>query len=319
MPLSSLLNRPTAQDFANEAVQNQQAQQFNAQKIRAADEELTNNRRAMAVSLLGGIAGEADPAKQAELYATLRPMAERYDPTLKLPDQYDPSLTRALSASLAGPAQPMTAYQKAQIDALNERNAIAREKMAAPTSGKALPATAMKDLEKKAVGYEDMTRLSTGFKPEFGGNTVTGALENFVGRLGGEAVGLTDPGQTQWWQDYQGYVNQVRNDLFGAALTPGEKAEFEKAIITPGMHPTQAAANLARQQAITQNALARAGNVYRMGGYNADQINEYVPDGLQRVDTASPSLGGDLKVGDVEDDYVYLGGDKANPKSWKKR
>jgi hypothetical protein len=260
--------------------------------LQSAQEEMATKRRAMAVSMLNGIAEEADPAKQAALYATLKPMAERYDTTLKLPDQFDPLLTRALSASLAPPVQAMTPYQQAQIDALNERNAIQREKMSAATSGKALQSTAIKDLEKKAVGYEDMTRLATGYKPEFGGNTVTGGLENLVGRLGGESVGLTDPGQTQWWQDYQGYVNQVRNDLFGAALTATEKAEFETAIVTPGMDPKQATKNLSRQQAITQNALARSGNVYRKGGFNADQINEYVPEGLSRVDTTSPSLGG---------------------------
>ena len=308
MALSSLLqnlNPNSAADFAAKDELVRQEQALNAAKLQqaqlqsmGAQDEIASKRRSLAVSMLGGIANEPDPSKQASLYATLRPMAERYDPSLKLPDTYDPSLTNALMGSMVSPEkllamnspQEMTPYQQASIDALNERNAIQREKMSAASSGKALTATAIKDLEKKAVGFEDMTRLSTGFKPEFAGNTITGGLENFAGRIGGETLGLTDPGQTQWWQDYQGYINQVRNDLFGAALTTTEKAEFEKAIVTPNMDANEAAKNLARQQAITQNALARAGGVYAKGGYNADQIGEYVPEGLSRVDTASPTI-----------------------------
>jgi hypothetical protein len=313
MPLSQYF--PTsALDYAEKAAEQEQVNALRQMRVQAEQNDMTNKRRSIALSILNGLDGNPEAER---LYATIKPMAERYDPTLKLPDAYDPMLTKALTASQS-PAQPMTAYQKAQIDALTERNAIARERMSAKDSGKALPVSAIKDLEKKAVGFEDMSRLSSGFKPEFSGNTVTGGLENFVGRLGGEKLGLTDEGQTQWWQDYQGYVNQVRNDLFGAALTPGEKAEFEKAIITPNMDPEQAAANLARQQALTQNALARSGNVYRMGGYNDEQIGQFAPESVTRVDTTSPTLG-KLKVGTEEDGYVYLGGDPADQKSWKKR
>jgi hypothetical protein len=297
MPLSQALLSSLAPrsiiDHEAEATDTRLRQQASSLNIQSAQDEAAGKRRAMAVSMLNGLQQETDPEKQAALYSTLKPMAERYDPTLKLPDAYDPSLSKALTASQMSPSQPqtMTPYQEAQITALNERNAINREKMSAVKTGKALSMPGMKDLEGKAKGYEDMTRLSTGFTDDFAGNTFTGALENFAGRLGGENIGLTDPGQTQWWQDYQGYVNQVRNDLFGAALTATEKAEFEKAIVMPGMDPQQAHLNLQRQQAITQKALARAGNVYRKGGYNAEQISEYVPDGLASPDTTDPALG----------------------------
>lgn len=321
-------NQQLASDRALRVAQLQAAQM----QVQSGQEEAANKRRGMAISMLNGIASEQDPAKQAQLYSTLKPMVERYDTTLKLPDAYDPSLTKALTMSQISPekqfeaqltmqkAQTMTPYQQAQIDALNERNAIQREKMSAASSGKALSMPAMKDLEGKAKGYEDMTRLATGFKDEYGGNTVTGGLENFLGRMGGENVGLTSPGQTQWWQDYQGYVNQVRNDLFGAALTATEKAEFEKAIVTPGMDPKQARANLARQQALTQKGLVRAGSVYKKGGYNADQIGEYVPAGLENIDTSSPALDGGAtgpKPGAVVNGFVFMGGNPNDKNSWK--
>lgn len=313
-----------AQEHAALQIENQRASRDLAQ------EENQNKRRAMAISLLSGIENEADYDKQQQLYATLKPMAERYDTTLKLPDSYDPSLSRALSYSQLSPAQQvemtklaagqtMTPYQQAQIDALTERNAIQREKMSAATTGKALTMPAMKDLEGKAKAYEDMTRLSSGFQDAYAGNALTGGLENVIGRIGGESAGLTDAGQTQWWQDYQTYLNAVRNDLFGAALTATEKAEFDKAMIGPRTDPAEARKNLARQQAIVQKALVRAGKVYQMGGFNAEQIGEYVPGGLEDIDTASPALdGGAPKPGTEEDGYVFLGGNPADPASWKK-
>lgn len=309
MPLSAALlqglNPNSAGDFMQADAQRRAkdaqgmvAMQTAVLQKQAAQDEMASKRRAMAISLLGGLENEPDQAKRSELYARIKPMVEQYDTTLKLPDAYDSGLTRALFYSQISPkdqlaqqielqkASMMTPYQQAQIDALNERNAIMREKMSAATSGKALPMPAMKDLEGKAKAYEDMTRLSGGFSDGYAGYG-----SDF---LGNTALWLkkrgSDTAETQWWQDYQSYVNQIRNDLFGAALTAQEKAEFEKAIVTPGMNPKQAKANLTRQQAIVQNSLARAGNVYRKGGYNAEQIGEYVPEGVGRVDTTNPAL-----------------------------
>lgn len=85
-----------------------QQQQFAAQN---AQEEMQNKRRAMAVSMLNGIANEQDPAKQAALYATLKPMAERYDTTLKLPEEYDPTLSKALMYSQMSPREVLSTAQ----------------------------------------------------------------------------------------------------------------------------------------------------------------------------------------------------------------
>ncbi len=96
---------PAQQAMANIGVQN-------------ATDELANKRRMMAVSMLNGIGNEPDPAKQQQLYSTLKPMAERYDPTLKLPDDYDPSLSRALMGSqipAEKQAQMQNDLEKAQI------------------------------------------------------------------------------------------------------------------------------------------------------------------------------------------------------------
>lgn len=113
----------TAIDYQNEAAKQQLAQQLGAAQIQAhqaqaqaAQDEMQSKRRGMAISMLNGIAQEQDPAKQASLYATLKPMAERYDPSLKLPDAYDPVLGKALFASQISPDKRLELQIKGQGD-----------------------------------------------------------------------------------------------------------------------------------------------------------------------------------------------------------
>jgi hypothetical protein len=139
--------------------------------------------------------------------------------------------------------------------------------------GRVVPRGALKDISAAAQNVESFSRLSSNFKPEYAGNTMTGGLENLAGRLGGEAMGVTDEGQTQWWQDYQAQANAIRNDLFGAALTAQEKTEFDKAMINPRMDPAEIQKNLARQSAIYEQALARASDPYRAGGFDQSMVD----------------------------------------------
>ena len=91
---------------------------------------------------------------------------------------------------------------------------------------------------------------------------------------------LSDPESVslfQWWQGYQDHVNKVRNELFGAALTAPEKAEFEKAMVTKGMSPTQAQANLKRQADIALKAYMNLDNVYRVQGYSKTALDALKP------------------------------------------
>jgi len=146
-----------------------------------------------------------------------------------------------------------------------------------PKPAKPLSAPMMKDLEKKAEGYEQMKRLNNSFDKSFAGDysDMIGELKNYAGRKLGD-----DTGRSQWWQDYQDYTNKVRNDLFGAALTETEKGEFLKQMVTPGMNPEQAKQNLKRQHELTEKAIKRTTSVLAKGNYSADQISEYyTPEG----------------------------------------
>src|SRR5262245_2837795 len=102
MALSSLLAGIVPNDigdYAAQAAKTRQEQALYPYQLQqaqlttqGAQQELAGKRRAMAISMLPGILNEPDPAKQAALYGTIKPMVEGYDPTLKLPDQWDPSL-----------------------------------------------------------------------------------------------------------------------------------------------------------------------------------------------------------------------------------
>lgn len=128
----------------------------------------------------------------------------------------------------------------------------------------------------KAIGEQGTKLLNVhsivnSFKPQFTGQ-LTGGLSNTVGKItGGNIVGA-NPEQVGWWENYQGFVNQVRNELFGAALTPGEKAEFEKTVVKPNTDPKVAQANLLRQWDIVKGATERNANTYAAGNVNRDQI-----------------------------------------------
>ncbi len=192
------------------------------------------------------------------------------------------------------------------------------------TTNKPLPQPAIKDLDTRASARDAMNRLATTFKDEYAGNPVTGGLEAWAARLGGESVGLADPGVGQWWQDYQAHLNDVRHGLFGGALTAQEKAQFDLQAVSPKMDPKQIRENLARQDTILNDALTRKAKVYAAGGYNADQIAEYLT-----PQSAAPATGGTKpppQKGDIkkwvdgagkQHSAVFLGGDFKNQKNWK--
>lgn len=84
------------------------------------------------------------------------------------------------------------------------------------------------------------------------------------------------PGKTEeasrWWQDYDRYKNQIRNDLFGSALTANEQAAFERADINPGMSPKQIRENLTRQSEAMKSAAKRKAQALSSEGYSTDTV-----------------------------------------------
>lgn len=144
-----------------------------------------------------------------------------------------------------------------------------------PGKGKGLDNSARDELTKASGGVLELTELVKSFDPSFGGFMfdTLGDADNLRKRNFPDALGGKDEkGQAQWWQRYQQFANLERNKLFGAALTPGEAAEFNKAMVSPGMKPDEIRANLSRQRDVASKALSRIVNSMVASGYNAQAI-----------------------------------------------
>lgn len=128
--------------------------------------------------------------------------------------------------------------------------------------------------------YNLMSGLSSGFKDNYAASVpldVVGGIENTIGsKLG---MGLAD--QADWWRRYQEFVNEVRHGSFGAALTPQEKAQFDKQIVSVGMQPSVIRQFVQNQEKLLYGALSRKEQMARGSGYNTRGMREVMPDAPQ--------------------------------------
>jgi hypothetical protein len=142
--------------------------------------------------------------------------------------------------------------------------------------GKPLPVPSIEKLSKQSDGVSKQDDLLSSFK------------DNFVGyklnTIGNADIALSlrsdDPERLalgSWWQKYQENINKVRNDLFGAALTASEKTEFEKAMVTPGMSPQAARANLQLQAEAARKAYEKVTAGLVANGYSKSGIAAMSP------------------------------------------
>ena len=135
---------------------------------------------------------------------------------------------------------------------------------------KPLPIPLQKQLSEGAELVDATQRFTSTFKDEYGGKTLTGGLGNVYGKTFGD-----ETGQSQWWQDYELHQSQIRNKLFGSALTAPEIEAWNKSAINPRMASSQIRANLARRNQLEQTGLDRLMKGAAAGGYNKDQIEAF--------------------------------------------
>lgn len=230
-------------DFSSKVMEKQAArtQKMDELKIRLADQKFAREERETFQRELVGLQAE-NRTELAKLQATLRP-PEALKPVMK-----DGKVVYVRASEAEGQEVPPS------------------------TANRPLPPQAIKDLGEKGETATNFIRLSKTFKDEFGGKgtAIVGEAENLVGRNIGAGKGP----QADWWQDYQMQKNIIRNKLFGSALTATEKAEFDKAVIHPGMKPDIIKINLARQKSAATRAARKLSGAYKSGGYGEQQINE---------------------------------------------
>lgn len=158
--------------------------------------------------------------------------------------------------------------------------------------GNSIPQTAFDRTNVEMKQYTALANAADTFQDDFGGNWA-GGLENTAQAYSPIPVGT--PGQSEWWAGFKGVDNQIRNDLFGAALTATEKAAYSATTIEPGMNPAKIRENLARRTEIIQNALQRRREFYLANGYRPEAVDAMFADLLnrQRLNEADQQEGSD--------------------------
>lgn len=145
--------------------------------------------------------------------------------------------------------------------------------------GKPVPNWAATKFEKPLGVFSGLDRSLKSFEDDFAGNTITGDLENKIqGKLGW--VGTE--GQRNWWASFREFDNKVRNELFGATLTPSEQAAYLATTIDPSLDPKILRANLKQRRDVVAKAVARQYNFMKAQGYNPEAVDalagEYAPE-----------------------------------------
>ncbi|KAK4833125.1 hypothetical protein QYF36_002916 [Acer negundo] len=156
-----------------------------------------------------------------------------------------------------------------------------------------LPGDKEKALREAASTVSNLGRSLEGFRDDYLG--FGSSIENVVQGY----TGMGTPGQRDWWADFRGTDNLVRNELFGASLTSGEKAAYGATTITPDMSPAEAKKNIARRADIARKGLERYRDYLTKSGYAAEPINALVGTSLDQPSTQQPAQpGGELTFND---------------------
>lgn len=267
-------------------IESEKAEQARKMELRALESQLGQ-------ADAGQVMGPAMPGDfQAGMKDEWAPLKDRISAKL-FTMQGQPTVSGDLKAKREDKAiADMRLQTKAQQDTETHTSAMATDKSqralmgaqalkysADATKTDTPPAKPPRDLTDggiKALGEQGTRLLNVHsvintFKPDYAGQ-LSGGISNKVGKItGGNVVGA-NPDQVGWWENYQGFVNQVRNELFGAALTPGEKAEFEKTIVKPNTDPEVAKSNLLRQWELVRGASERTAGTYAAGNVNQEQV-----------------------------------------------
>jgi hypothetical protein len=197
-------------------------------------------------------------------------------------DQAD-NLTKTL-AQMDQSASNQKIYQvltQARVDELTAKQAQVKD-------GKPLPPNVINDLSGKSDAVSTAQRLKENFKSDYVGFgfDVAGEAAIAIRKRSDKPEMIQMAG---WWEDYQNYKNEVRNKLFGSALTAPEKAEFEKAMVTPSMSPTKAQENLKRQYEVADQAFNKLSNAYTTAGYSKSTIDSLKPIDVTKVNKETPA------------------------------
>lgn len=183
-------------------------------------------------------------------------------------------------------ALQMEAAARARAQA--EREAARFEKEMTGIGRKPLREGDAQKLTDDVASVDALERALNSFQDDFVG--LTADIENVAQGV----TGMGTPGQRDWWADFRATDNQIRNQLFGASLTAGEKSAYASTTITPRMAPEEVRRNLQRRLEIARKAAARRFDRLNAAGYNPDEVAAIVGevDLKTPVEQRNPLAGG---------------------------
>lgn len=244
--------------------------------------------------------------------ATQRAEAERIRDRERAQDrmslaQFGASLRQPPAPTIVEIADPNDPTKAIKIDA--RTGATIGAAPPKPKLDRAIPSPLQKQLTEAAELADATERFRTTFKPEFAGKTITGDLGNVYGRVMGD-----DTGQAQWWQDYELHQSQIRNKLFGSALTAPEIEAWNKSAINPRMDADEVRKNLVRRDGLEKRGLERITKGALAGGYNPAQIEAFTgrpvgPSTPTALSAAPAKVSSDAEYNALPSGAIYLAPD----------
>lgn len=180
----------------------------------------------------------------------------------------------AIQAAMRAAARGPTQDQRDAVALERERLALEADKKKLNTvaTGKPLRQGDGDKLEKEVGTYAALKDGLANFQDDFAGNAWTGDLENVAQGI----IGTGTPGQRLWWSNFRATDNQIRNSLYGASLTAGEKQAYDQTTVNPRMRPEEIRKNIALRAEIVRKAMARKVARFKAGGYNPAEIDAAV-------------------------------------------
>jgi hypothetical protein len=153
---------------------------------------------------------------------------------------------------------------------------------------KDLSPAAGRELADLAAEFRNFEALRSSFKDDYAGMGLTGGVQTGLARGLGAAGTSGQQQLAAWWKDFDRLVNlPQRNEMFGASLTPGEKASWEGAQnISPKSDPKIVKAAFAKLHGIVERKIRGRGEALVADGFGAEVIGK-ATDGI--VGGAGPS------------------------------
>lgn len=242
---------------------------------------------------------EAAANRQARAEAQAAELAQRAEAARQRAE--DQRLSREERAAAAREANA-TRLQIAQLAADARRDVAAAVRAGKPDpADKPLPPAVVTKLGDQSRLVEDTARFRDTFKDDFAG--LGSSVRRAAGAYAPEVLQTKGMKETSaWWNDYQAHKNTVRHNLFGAALTRTERAEWEKADVNPDMNPDQIRANLNRRAELEQRAYEKMEAAAR-AGTRTEQLDALRPN------TGPATVSSDADYAKLPSGAVFVGPD----------